>query len=369
MALEHLLSYAVTNGMDADEVKAKVRDKLRADFLRGVCYEYLITFLDATGLSLMKDLELSEEDVQKWYEDPGNLWHSKEIGKLTGVWPKQELIDILFYMTEHLAREGMDTWRTYMKHLEVKPSVGKAMEAYKFVLGDRYYGTYRALGEIAELTGVKIPEDLVQARSISIMEEIFEGSKDLDPYLWDRVESAAGRMKRLFEATGIVPNLPEDTVQDAYRRLFSNKEKLLLYRTISVIEMLTEVTNRKPDISETEAKEIFKNLLVEGELENIGRLKKILQTGFEFSYEDIQEAYSRAVGTHYGAIKLIRAIKDLTGVKPSEEVAIKGYAKLQSCCISGDTELISAWKEISGIGMPEETAHKYIGLFLKIDNF
>mgnify|MGYP001598355487 CR=1 FL=1 len=359
MALEHLLSYAEATGLDADEVKVKVRDKLRSDFLRGVCYEYLTTYLDATGLNLMDDLKLSEDEVQRWYENYSNLWHAKEMEKLTGVWPKQECIDGVFYMTKEMAEKGMDLWRVYINHLGVKPSFEKTMEAYQFVLGDENPWDYGALREITELTGVDIPEDLVQRKYSSIIKDVFsEGTEGF--HIWNRMSSASARMKKLFDVTGINANISEELVQEAYHRLLSDK----LYLNVETMETLYEVTNMKYDVPEAEAQKIIKSLLLKGDAEHIVVLKKILQTEPEFSYEEVQEAYSTALGNCFDVTKRIRAIKDFTDVKPSEMVAIEGYTRHKSCCFSGYTTFASAWKEISGVGIPEEVAHKYLDSLL-----
>ncbi|MDO8511447.1 MAG: hypothetical protein Q7S55_04755 [Nanoarchaeota archaeon] len=361
MTLEYLLSYANANDMGADEVKAKACDKLRNEFLRGVCYEYITTYLDATGLKLMGDLKLSEEEVHGWYSNLGNIWHVKEMEKLTGIRPKPELIDELFYMTEDLAKNGMDQWRRYINHFGVKPSPEKTWKAYEFVLDDNsHISDFKVLGEIAELTGVKIPENLVQAKYLRIVERIPTAKKYEDV---QDAYYAAKDIKRLFKATEIKAKLPEDIVQSVYGMILRESE--LTFMGAQAMEGLYEVTDISLNIPDIKTQEIFKRLLAEGNSENIGILKKISQTEPEFSYEDVQKAYSAAVGTHFDTIKRLRAIKDLTGIDPSEKVAIEGYSKHTSCCFSGSTDFISVWKEISGVSMPEEMAHKYIGILLK----
>jgi hypothetical protein len=293
-----------------------------------------------------------EDEVQKAYAKnliKGTLLNLEALRDWTGIEPRfsEDVVQDAYSECLRLPWQSYseEQFKAILELGGIAPSEDTVQKAFAHHLaGGDIFGT---ADKLRELTGIEPSEDVVQeAYRSHIKSGAFDGVV------------VPNRFKMLQEMTGIEPEIPEDTVQAAYK-------KFLKANNTDKIKRLQELSGIQPELSEEDVQEAYAGCLKKGYVASIRQLQRLTGIEPEISEETVQEKYTEEFKKmNFMCLnERLEKLQKLTGIepKPSEYPALMGAIQtwLYECAKQREKDKFKKLRELTGV-KPDSRAQAVI---------
>lgn len=262
----------------------------------------------------MIKMEYNKEKIQEKYESllskiglgQSAIKKTEALIGLTGIQPSKEVLKRTYIksLERCLSECTKDELKEFADKYQILSSVSKD-EIQKIYLGHLKEGTLWGIEGVAKITGIQpiLEENTVQEAYLKVFQD-YNGVQNVSIF------------KRFSK---IEPKIPKEKIQEKYLELILGDDFYL-----EEFEILKKLTQVEPEISEEVIQNKYKTTLEEEYWTGALDLKEFLNV--EFSKDIVSTLYSHWI--QEGKYGSMHKLKKTTGISPNEELIQNKYLSL-----------------------------------------